>query len=71
MDFTLEEVGAAGKTSTDEATVLGAPMDWEAHMQTPSDAIILRPLPTQPKKRRKLTVDKNLCISKDISNKIH
>lgn len=44
-------------------------MDWETHFQTPSDAIVLKPLPSQPKKKRKLMVDKETFIeSKDIKN---
>ena len=37
-------------------------MDWETNLRTPADVIVLKPLPSQPKKKRKLMVDKEIFI---------
>lgn len=44
-------------------TVVGSPRDWEVNLVTPADAIVLKPKPSHPKKKRKLKVDKEIIIS--------
>ena len=46
-------------------------VDWEQQLFTPADAIVLKPTPSHPKKKRKLQVDKNTTLSgQDIRNNL-
>jgi len=57
---------SSSENSSSDKTAVGEQVDWAQQLFTPADAIVLKPTPStpsQPKKRRRLQVDRNTTLT--------